>query len=161
MFVRLARLSATLATAACTGSCLVVSDPDFRGQEDCVPYFVTNEAEPLLNVKTRVSTNRFDGNVPLRSCALAKTYELHVFLDGAQHSAPSVDPNGSDERPVTIGVDLTSVQPGCHQVEIYASSKFDANDPRKADPDKPRDLAYLVWWFADTSDTKFEECGAK
>jgi hypothetical protein len=153
-----------LCAAVGSGSCLVVSDPDFRGQEDCIPFFVTQQASPALTAKTLIlassaSALEFRGDVPMRSCALTKTYEMHVFLDDDWKRLDTVPPTGEEERNVTALVDISRAKPGCHQVEVLLSTRFSSADPKA--PERANDLAYLTWWFANDSNTKFEQCGSR
>jgi hypothetical protein len=161
MGMRLAARLLLLCSAACSGSCLVVSDPDFRGQEDCIPFFVTAEAEPAVSDKTVLlaSTGEVpDFHIPMRSCALTKTYEMRVFLDGVPTRFDQLPPTGEEERPVTVVVDLSTSKPGCHEVEVYLSTRFSAVDQRAAE--RPSDLAYVLWRFTNDSNAKFTKCGS-
>jgi hypothetical protein len=149
-----------LGVAVCSGSCLVVSDPDFRGQEDCIPFFVTQQAEPALASTERIPATptdplEFRGSVPMRSCALTKIYQIRVFLDNELQPESTIPPTGDEERPVSVLVDLSRTKPGCHQVEVLVSSSFTLDARTAAKPD---DLAYLVWWFTNTSGAQFQDC---
>lgn len=163
MGMRLAARLLLLAAAVCSGSCLVVSDPDFRGQEDCIPFFVTQQADPPIADKKLILASagdapEFRGTIPMRSCALIKNYEMRIFLDGAWQSLATVAPTGDEERNVSVLVNLPSGgKRGCHEIEVYLSTRFSAIDPRV--PENPDDLAYVLWRYADTTDAKFANCG--
>jgi hypothetical protein len=164
MGMRLAARLLLLASAVCSGSCLVVSDPDFRGQEDCIPFFVTQSADPSVSDTSVILTSagelpRFKGSVLMRSCALTKTYQMRVFLDGGLVHLDDVPPTGEEQRPVTALVDFSGALPGCHDVEIYLSTRFTAIDPRQ--PERQDDLAYILWRFADTGNASFTDCGSR
>ncbi|MGZ3417346.1 MAG: hypothetical protein ACXVEF_22555 [Polyangiales bacterium] len=166
MITRLLTRVLLLGAAVGSGSCLVVSDPDFRGQEDCIPFFVTEQAVPAPNATTRIPASpgeplEFDGNVPMRSCALTKTYQMRVFLDNVWQYAQDVPPTGDEARPIAVILDMTGRAAGCHQVEVLVSTRFaSGTDPKTTD--RADDLAYMVWWFSNdtTGNVKFKDCGS-
>lgn len=140
-----------LAVVPALDGCVVVSDPDFRGQDECVPAFVHHEAEPALADTPRIPANptdpvEFRGTVPLRTCALTLEYEARVFVDQELRRSIRIEPSGSETRNVSVVVDVDRLTPGCHSVDVYVSSRFAAGDFRQ--PERPGDLSYLHWRFS-------------
>jgi hypothetical protein len=153
--------------ASCVGgtSCLVVSDPDFQGQEDCVPYALNHEADPELGswinlVPDASATERtFRALIPISTCALAKEYTARVFIDNLLLKIIPVPPTGTERREVSVLVDIVNIglAPGCHKVELLVSGQF-AADLRA--PARPDDIAKAVWLFYDDPNVTPASCGA-
>lgn len=144
-------------------ACVVTTSPSFTDQPACPPSFVATEATPTVNVPFVIDTSAaspsFEATVPLRSCAITKKFQVNYFLDGVATSG-TVDPNGAEDRPTTVRQSFLGVAPGCHLVEVFASSAFDA--PASRNPVTPGDVAY-VWWYvsvplADGSQASLSEC---
>lgn len=165
---RLLRLGSKMAMMAAlvpalglvNGGCLALSEPDFRGQDECVPFFLTLGADPPLLNRTPIEKAEFSGSVQMRTCALTKDYVAHVFLDGVPVLFTSVPPTGVELRTVPVLVDISRSSPGCHIVELYVSSKFkDGTDFTK--PERRDDIAYILWTFVNSSDATVASCGVK
>lgn len=161
-FVR--RLLLLALVPAATGRCLVLSDPDFRGQDDCVPFFITHEANPLITARPRIPANvgdptQFRGSVPLRSCALTRDYTARIFIDGSIVSEVTVPPSGEEVRDVNVLVDVGLVPRGCHFVEVRVSSAFSPSGGDFRRPAREDDLAFLVWTFINDPDATVASCG--
>lgn len=145
--------------------CLVLSDPDFQGEESCTPSFVAQEADPPQAGTSRFPANpgdplEFRGTVPMKSCALVKNYDGRVFLDGELKTIIQIPPNGEDVRDVAVLLSLSEVPPGCHEVELYVSQLFSSSPTDLKTPARAGDLAYFVWRFVNTSDpTDALTCG--
>jgi hypothetical protein len=136
--------------AAFGHGCVVTNDPSFAAtQTDCPPSFLLDEADPPVGkpftIHTTDVTPQFVATVPLRSCALTKTYDAHVILDGRSIFLAKVVPSAEETRPASITVPFLGVAPGCHRVEFLASTAFEAGDART--PATPGDLAYIVWFI--------------
>lgn len=138
--------------------CLVTSDPDFRGQEDCVPYFVVRDADPEITSTLKLRDGALpELRVPLRSCALVKRYFVRIFVDGLLFATAQIEPSGQEIRTLRIGdLPVGLLQPGCHQLEVYASGAFATE--RGRDPVRDDDLAYIAWWFTTVDGATFESC---
>ncbi|MBI2389622.1 MAG: hypothetical protein HYV09_08500 [Deltaproteobacteria bacterium] len=131
--------------------CVVVSDPDFRGQDECLPMFLNLEADPAQSSTPRIPASptdpiEFRGTVPLRSCALTKDYEARVFVDEEPRLSLKIPPSGGETRNVSVVVNVDRLAPGCHIVQVYVSSRFAAGDFRQ--PERPGDIDYLLWNFS-------------
>ncbi len=138
-------------------SCLIVSDPDFRGQDQCTPSLLHHEADPeTASTAPLEDPFAFRASIPLRSCALTRTYIAHVFADGILERIVDVPPTGSETRTVTVLFDVGALEAGCHQVEVYVSSRFSAGNLKV--PERPDDVGYVAWWFANSPDATFESC---
>lgn len=163
-FVR--RLLLLAFVPAATGSCVVLSDPDFRGQDDCVPFFITHQAQPLVSDRPRIPENpgdpeAFRGTVPLRTCALTKTYEARVFVDGSFRSSQRVEPSGTEVRPVSVLLDVgqPKLVGGCHFIEVFVSSEFSPSGTDFRRPAREGDLTFLLWTFINDPDATAASCG--
>ncbi len=150
---RLLATSLVTSSLAIVGSmllpgCVVTTAPTFTDQPDCPPSFVPSEASPPINHPVQIDATdpsaKFVATVPLRSCAVTKTYDSHYFLDG-QVFPNKIDPNGTDTRSTTITVPFLNVAPGCHRIELLATTAFMAGDLRT--PQTQGDLAYIVWFI--------------
>ncbi len=144
--------------------CLVLSDPDFQGQDECSPSFVTNEADPLLWSTPRIPAQagdpvEFRGSVPMKSCALVKTYRARVFVDNVLKLEQSVPATGTDSRNVAVVVAVDKLSKGCHQIHLYVSSRFAPAASDFKQPERAGDLAYLVWRFSNDANALAENCG--
>lgn len=139
--------------------CLVLSDPDFRGQNECVPFFLTLEADPSVRDPQRIEGTEFRGSVRMRTCALTLPYEARVFVDGEPKLFKSVPPTGDEIRTVPVLVDIAALAPGCHFVELFVSSKFRASGTDFSKPERANDVTYLVWTFINTTDATVASCG--
>jgi hypothetical protein len=161
-FVR--RLLLLALVPAATGSCLVISDPDFRGQDDCVPFFITHQAQPLVSDRPRIPESpgdptEFRGTVPFRSCALVKDYVARIFVDGSLRSEQVVPATGSEERTLEVSIDVGQLpQTGCHFVEVFLSTQFAAVGADFRSPARRGDLAFLLWTFVDSTDATVASC---
>lgn len=149
-----------IAVPTLLGGCLVVSDPDFRGQDECVPFFLSYEADPSTSPAHRrpespTDPAEFRATVPLRSCALTTDYTAHVFIDNVLRVIKKIPPTGSELREVSVLVDIGNEDPGCHLVEVFVSSNF-------ADfktPERPGDVAKIDWLFYNVAGASAEICG--
>lgn len=133
--------------------CLVLSDPDFQGQDECLPSFVNQEADPLISQTPRIpadatSPAEFRGSVPMKSCALVANYQARVFVDSEFKLDLAVPPNGTDTRNVSVVVDVDGLSKGCHQIHLYVSRRFAPAGSDFKQPERAGDLAYLVWRFS-------------
>jgi hypothetical protein len=158
------RLLALAAVPLALDGCLVLSDPDFQGQDECLPSFVTNEADPLLWSTPRIPAQvggpvEFRGSLPMRSCALVKTYAARVFVDGTLKLEQAVPPNGADTRNVAVVVGVDGLSRGCHQIHLYVSSRFAPAASDFKQPERSGDLAYVVWRFSNDASALAENCG--
>jgi hypothetical protein len=141
------------------GGCLVASDPDFRGQDECVPFFLTHEADPSTSETHRrpESTSdpeEFRASVPMRSCALTTDYEARVFVDNKLVDISQIPPTGGELRDISVLVDIAGLT-GCHTVELFISSNF-------ADfktPERSGDVAKVSWFVFNDPATPVPECG--
>jgi hypothetical protein len=138
--------------------CLVLSDPDFRGQDECLPSFETVDASPAVGTVFVLGSGstEFRPSVPVRSCALIKAYYAHVFVDGLIRTQLEIVPSGGEVRTFTALVDLSDVDPGCHTVEVLVSSGFAPTSLRN--PLRPGDLAYVAWSVATSADVPVASC---
>lgn len=147
---------------AAVSGCLVVSDPDFRGQDECLPFFVNQAAVPPITAPTLVETGdtiTFEATVPLQTCALTVQYEMRVFVGGQVRMIEEVDPTGSETRPISIVQDISlseDLEDGCTTVELLVSRRFQG----LRDPARPGDLAYVSWQVATSPDVTVGQCGA-
>jgi hypothetical protein len=164
------RLRGALAIAFALGvaapaleACVVTTSPTFTDQPSCPPAFVASEATPSPNVPfvidSSLASPSFEASVPLRTCAITKRFQVNTFLDGVVTTGAS-DPTGAEERPTTVRQSFLGVAPGCHLVEVFASSAFDP--PTSRNPATAGDVAY-VWWYvsvpnADGSQASLSEC---
>jgi len=160
---RLVRTLLAIAVVPVLGSCVVASDPDFQGQDQCVPFFLEHEADPSTSVFSRLTettagSDVFRATVPMRSCALTKEYELHVFVDNNPRALTKIFPTERELRDVSIVVDITPERdnPGCHRVEALVSTNFQ----NFRDPVRSGDLAKIVWWFSNNPDASLAGCEA-
>lgn len=145
--------------------CVVLSDPDFQGQDECTPSFVTNEADPLLWSTPRIPAQEgdpaeFRASVPLKSCALVATYRARVFLDNVIQREIEIPASGTDTRNVSIVQNVGSVSKGCHLIHLYVSRSFAPAAGDFKQPERPGDLAYVVWRFSNDASSLAENCGA-
>lgn len=144
----LVQLPLVVAAVVTHGGCIVTSTPTFTEGADCPPYFLANDAIPPTSKVTVIdltsTSPSFTAKVPLRSCALTKTFEAHLFLDGLQLPSFAFQENGTDQRiqSITIPIDA-NVQGGCHLVELFVSSAFAPGQPRV--PLVQTDLAFASW----------------
>ncbi len=140
--------------------CVVVSDPDIRGQDTCVPFFLTHEADPSTSGAHRrpeSSTDpaEFRASVPMSSCALTRDYETHVFVDDELVDISKIPPTGGELRTASVLVDISGLT-GCHRIELFVSTNF-------ADfksPERPGDVAKITWTIFDKPDTAVSACVA-
>jgi len=158
------RLLGLAAVPLALDGCLVLSDPDFQGQDECTPSFVTNEADPLLWSTPRIPAavgdpEEFRGSVPLKSCALTKPYEVRVFVDNALRKSGPVPASGTDTRNVAVVVNVAGLSKGCHLIHLYVSSRFALAASDFKQPEQPGDLAYIVWRFSNDANSPAENCG--
>jgi hypothetical protein len=160
---RLLRLSLKMTVMAALvpagEGCLVLSDPDFRGQNECVPYFLTLEAVPSVRDRPRIEGTEFRGSVPVRSCALTQPYEARIFLDGVLVRFAQIPESGSEIRPLSVFFDIQGLAPGCHFVEVFVSSKFRASGTDFTKPERADDVTFLLWTFLNTTDATVASCG--
>lgn len=155
------RLLALTAVSNVLGGCLVVSDPDFRGQDECVPFFLAHEADPStpgphLRPESATDPAEFRATVPMRSCALTRDYRAHVFVDNTLRVIQRIPPTGNELRDVSILVNIGEESPGCHRVSVYVSTNF-------ADfttPDRPGDVAKIDWLFYNDQNSTAAGCGS-
>ncbi|MEO7092234.1 MAG: hypothetical protein ABI175_03215 [Polyangiales bacterium] len=147
-------------------SCVVTSTPVFQEQLDCPPSFIIQEAEPPYNkVKiVNAGTSEFrDVAVTLRSCALTQEYETRTFLDGRVVDFRTFPATGESLRLERFPVpDLTGTAPGCHSLELLASSRFLSTTDQRT-PAKQGDLTAIAWFFVlkapgDTTVYSAENC---
>lgn len=128
-------------------ACIVTTSPTFTDQPSCPPAFVASEATPAVNlpvvIDPTLTSPSFEASVPLRTCALTKRFQVNTFLDGVVTAGTS-DPTGGEERPTTVRQSFLGVAPGCHLVEVFASTAFDP--PNSRNPATAGDVAY-VWWY--------------
>ena len=140
-------------TCSVLPGCVVTTAPTFTDQPDCPPSFVPNEAIPAVNKPVTIDatdpTAEFVATVPLRSCAITKVYDSRYFLDGNIYKFSAIDPTGDTVRSTTIRVPFLNVAPGCHRIELLATTAFLAGEDRT--PQTQGDLAYIVW-FVDVID---------
>lgn len=157
-----ARCLSLLVVPTLLGGCLVASDPDFRGQDECVPFFLAHEAEPSTSEAHRRPESaddpeEFRASVPLRSCALTTDYVAHVFIDDDLRVIKKIPPSGGELRDVSVLVDIAkeAETPGCHRAELYVSSNFaDFKTPERAG-----DVAKISWFFFNVPDALVSNCG--
>ncbi len=148
-------VKSTLAIVTCAllPGCVVTTAPSYNDQPDCPPSFIPSEADPPVNVPKTIFANdptaEFVGTVALRSCAVTKTYAARYFLDGNIFKFGVIDPTGDTTRSTTFHVPFLNVAPGCHRVELLATTAFLATEFRT--PQTQGDLAYIVW-FVDVKD---------
>jgi hypothetical protein len=141
--------------------CLVVSDPEFRGQDECVPFFLTHEADPstslpLRRPETASDPAEFRATVPMRSCALVSNYKAHVFVDRNLKIIKTLPPTGTELRDVSVLVNIADeVADGrCHRVEVLVSQNFlDFENPARAG-----DVAKITWQFYNDPNTTLADC---
>ena len=132
-------------------SCVVASTPVFQEIDDCPPSFLLNEAVPavkrIFKIDTTANPFQFDASVPLRSCATAKQYKGRVFIDNHLYGEIGIDANGDPTRkPTAVLVPLTGSSPGCHVIELLASTDY-APDTTFRTPLKQGDLASIAWFI--------------
>lgn len=144
---------------AATGSCLVLSDPDFRGQDECVPFFLTREANPAVSSREVLTGEEFRGSVPMRTCALTLPYEARVFVDGVFTVNQNIPPTGEELREVPVLVDIKNLSKGCHFVEVFVSSRFRASGSDFTQPERSGDVTFLLWTFLNDTDATVTSCG--
>ncbi len=154
-----------MAAPLASGSgCLVVSDPDFRGQNDCLPYFVNQSAEPTTTRPTVVTIGEdgratFRASVPMQTCALTAEYEARVFVGGVAGEFSRIQSTGSETRVVSVVQDVSAsaFDDGCITIELLVSRSFRGSlrVPERAD-----DLAYIAWQVATSPDVTVGQCGA-
>ena len=162
--LRFVRRLLLLALVPATSSCLVLSDPDFRGQDECVPLFITHQAQPLVTSRRKIPESpgdplQFSGTVPLRSCALTKPYYARVFVDGVNVRNQEIVASGTEIRPVEVLVDAGNLPGTCHQVEVFVSSAFASTGDLRT-PARQSDLAFILWTFITDADATAGTCGA-
>jgi hypothetical protein len=156
---RLLRLAVMGALVTANDGCLVLSDPDFRGQDECVPFFLTLGADPSVKDRPRIEGTEFSGNVQMRTCALTKDYVARVFVDGALKLDQPIPPSGQETRDVPVLVDIRGLAAGCHFVELYVSSAFRPSGSDFTQPARAGDIAFLLWTFVNTTDATVASCG--
>lgn len=156
------RLLAMALVPATLSGCVVVSDPEFQGQDECDPFFLTQEADPSTSgfvrlTETTPDSDVFRASVPMRSCALTKNYTLNVFVDKNLRAQTTIFPTERDLRNVPIVVDVfpERANPGCHRVEAFVSTGF-TSDFRTAA--RPGDVAKITWWFFNDADAPVTSC---
>lgn len=156
---RLLQLAVMGALVAANDGCLVLSDPDFQGQDECVPFFLTHEADPSVRDFRRIEKAEFEGSVPMRTCALTKPYFARIFLDGRLRVLEQeIPPSGDELRTVPILLPIGDLAPGCHFVEVRVSSAFRPGSDF-TQPARPGDIAFLLWTFTNTTDASVLSCG--
>jgi hypothetical protein len=141
-----------LSADVAASGCVVASTPTFKEPDDCPPYFVPDEASPSLRTIPVISAGNteFKAQVPMKSCAVATAFEGRIFVDNALVSPVSVDATGNETRTVSFDLPMAAYAPGCHSVELLATSAFSPVDFRT--PRKPGDLASILWWVAVVQD---------
>jgi len=98
-----------------------------------------------------VSQNEFTFEPTIRDCNEEQPLEVLVYLDFdetlggnvAIHAANAVPPSSRD--PYRFDVPAEKLDPGCHQIEMRVSGKFQF---RGSEPEEPGDLGRAVWWLA-------------
>lgn len=138
-----------LAAALCLPGCVVLSDPEFKTEDECPPTLQMTEASPgylsfPIIAAAPPKVFEFRATVPVRSCALTRALEARVFLDGSLLRSSELPPNGTSGRDLTVFVALDSVRQGCHVLEVLVSGRF-SSDQRQ--PVKAGDVGSGVWWF--------------
>lgn len=154
----LAGVAVMTALVPASGGCLVVSDPDFRGQDQCVPSLLLLEANPSVRERPRIEESEFSGTVPMRSCALTFDYEARIFVDGSLVQFQRIPPNGLEIRDVPVLVDIKRLRPGCHVVEVFVSSQFRGGSDFIT-PERKDDIAFISWTFLNDTDASVASCG--
>ncbi len=149
-----------LALVASTAGCVVLSDPEFKTEDQCPPTLDLTQASPTLASQAIIAPVagrpfEFRATVPIESCALTRVLEMRVFLDGFLAGSTDLPPNGTSRRDASLAVDLTRARQGCHVVELLVSGRF-SSDPGARQPAKAGDIGYAVWKIGVVEDASKE-----